>query len=156
MGGYSTIWLARSLPRDGELLTLEVEPRHAEVAAANIAHAGFADMVEVRTGPAADSLAALVREGARPFDFVFIDADKAGYPAYLEWALKLTWPGSLILADNMVRGGAVIEEDSKDAAVQGVRKFNQLLAGNERLAATAIQTVGAKGYDGFVLARVIA
>jgi predicted O-methyltransferase YrrM len=156
LGGYSTIWLARSLPRDGELLTLEVEPRHAEVAAANIAHAGFADMVEVRTGPAADSLAALVREGARPFDFVFIDADKAGYPAYLEWALKLTWPGSLILADNMVRGGAVIEEDSKDAAVQGVRKFNQLLAGNERLAATAIQTVGAKGYDGFVLARVIA
>ena len=156
LGGYSTIWLARSLPRGGELLTLEVEPRHAEVAAANIAHAGFADRVEVRIGSAADSLAAMVREGARPFDFVFIDADKAGYPAYLEWALKLTWPGSLILADNMVRGGAVIEEDSQDAAVQGVRKFNQLLAGNERLVATAIQTVGAKGYDGFVLARVLA
>ena len=156
LGGYSTIWLARSLPRGGELLSLEVEPRHAEVAAANIAHAGFAGMVEVRIGPAADSLAALVGEGARPFDFVFIDADKASYPAYLEWALKLTWPGSLILADNMVRGGAVIDEDSEDAAVQGVRKFNQLLAGNERLTATAIQTVGAKGYDGFVLARVIA
>jgi predicted O-methyltransferase YrrM len=156
LGGYSTIWLARALPRDGRLVTLEAEPRHAEVATANIADAGLADVVEVRQGPANDTLAALVNEGVRPFDFVFIDADKAGYPAYLEWALKLTWQGSLIVADNMVRGGAVVDADSSDEAVRGVRQFNEDVAKNERLAATAIQTVGAKGYDGFVLARVIA
>lgn len=156
LGGYSTIWLARALPRDGRLVTLEAEPHHAEVATANIADAGLADVVEVRQGPANDTLAALVNEGVRPFDFIFIDADKAGYPTYLEWALKLTWPGSLIVADNMVRGGAVVDADSSDEAVRGVRQFNEDVAKNERLAATAIQTVGAKGYDGFVLARVIA
>jgi predicted O-methyltransferase YrrM len=156
LGGYSTIWLARALPRDGSLVTLEAEARHAEVATANIADAGLAELVDVRLGPASDSLAALVNEGVRPFDFVFIDADKAGYPVYLEWALKLTWPGSLIVADNMVRGGAVVDAESSDEAVRGVRHFNEDVAKNDRLAATAIQTVGAKGYDGFVLARVIA
>jgi predicted O-methyltransferase YrrM len=156
LGGYSTIWMARALPQGGSLVTLEAEPHHAEVATANIADAGLADMVEVRQGPANDTLAALINEGVRPFDFVFIDADKAGYPIYLEWALKLTWPGSLIVADNMVRGGAVVDADSSDEAVRGVRQFNEDVAKNKRLVATAIQTVGAKGYDGFVLARVIA
>ena len=155
LGGYSTIWLARGLKDGGQVVTLEAEPRHAEVAGANIAKAGFADRVEIKLGQAADTLAAMVREGVRPFDLVFIDADKPGYPAYLELALKLTWPGSLILADNMVRGGAVADAASEDAAVQGARKFNEMLAGDKRLSATAIQTVGAKGYDGFVLARVV-
>jgi predicted O-methyltransferase YrrM len=154
LGGYSTIWLARGLPRDGSLVSLEAEPRHAEVAKSNIAQAGFGEMVEVKLAPAADSLAAMAQEGVRPFDLVFIDADKASYPAYLEWTLKLTWAGSLIIADNMVRGGKVVEADSEDEAVKGVRQFNQLLAKNNRLSATAIQTVGSKGYDGFVLARV--
>ncbi len=156
LGGYSSIWLARGLPRDGVLVTLESEPRHAEVATANIAKAGFSAVAEVVLGPALDSLAELVNKGVRPFDLIFIDADKPSYPAYLEWSLKLAWPGSLIIADNMVRGGAVIDADSTDAAVQGARQFNDLLAKSERLSATAIQTVGAKGYDGFVLARVIA
>jgi predicted O-methyltransferase YrrM len=156
LGGYSTIWLARALPQDGSLVTLESEARHAEIATANIADAGLAEVVEVRQGPANDSLAALVNEGVRPFDFVFIDADKAGYPAYLEWALKLTWPGSLIVADNMVRGGAVVDSESSDDAVRGVRQFNEDVAKNKHLSATAIQTVGAKGYDGFVLVRVTA
>jgi predicted O-methyltransferase YrrM len=154
LGGYSTIWLARGLPRDGSLVSLEAEPRHAEVAKSNIAQAGFGEMVEVKLAPAADSLAAMAQEGVRPFDLVFIDADKASYPAYLEWALKLTWAGSLIIADNMVRGGKVVEADSEDEAVKGVRQFNEMLAKTGRLSATAIQTVGSKGYDGFVLARV--
>jgi predicted O-methyltransferase YrrM len=154
LGGYSTIWLARGLPRDGSLVSLEAEPRHAEVAKSNIAQAGFGEMVEVKLAPAADSLAAMAQEGVRPFDLVFIDADKASYPAYLEWALKLTWAGSLIIADNMVRGGKVVEADSEDEAVKGVRQFNEMLAKTGRLSATAIQTAGSKGYDGFVLARV--
>jgi predicted O-methyltransferase YrrM len=156
LGGYSTIWLARGLPPDGVLVTLESEPHHAEIATANIASAGFAAMAEVVLGPALDSLTELVNKGVRPFDLIFIDADKPSYPAYLEWALKLAWPGTLIVADNMVRGGGVIDMDSSDPAVQGARQFNELLARNDRLSATAIQTVGAKGYDGFVLARVIA
>ena len=154
LGGYSTIWLARALPQDGVLITLESEPHHAEVASANIAHAGFSGVAQVRLGPAADSLEAMVKEGVRPFDFIFIDADKPSYPIYLEWAIKLAWPGCLIIADNMVRNGAVIDADSSDASVQGARKFNEALAKDERLTATAIQTVGTKGYDGFVLARV--
>jgi predicted O-methyltransferase YrrM len=156
LGGYSSIWLARGLPADGVLVTLESEPRHAEIATANIASAGFAAMAEVVLGPAVDSLAELVNKGVRPFDLIFIDADKPNYPAYLEWALKLAWPGSLIVADNMVRGGAVADAESSDPAVVGARQFNDLLAKNDRLSATAIQTVGAKGYDGFVLARVSA
>ena len=154
LGGYSTIWLARGLAPGGQVITLEAEPRHAEVAGANIAKAGFSDRIEIKLGPAADTLAAMVKEGARPFELVFIDADKPGYPTYLELALKLTWPGSLIVADNMVRGGAVADASSADPAVQGARKFTEMLANDKRLSATAIQTVGAKGYDGFVLARV--
>jgi predicted O-methyltransferase YrrM len=155
LGGYSSIWMARALPADGRLVTLEYEKLHAEVATKNIAMAGFADKVEVRQGAGAVSMAALVKEKAAPFDFVFIDADKPGYPEYLEWTLKLTRPGSLIIADNMVRQGKVADAQSRDAAVQGARKFNALVSKNPKLEATAVQTVGSKGYDGFVLARVI-
>jgi predicted O-methyltransferase YrrM len=155
LGGYSTIWMARALPADGMLVTLEYEKLHAEVAAKNIAMAGQGDKVQVRQGAGADSMAALVKEKSAPFDFVFIDADKPGYPAYLEWALKLTRPGSLIIADNMVRQGKVADTQSHDAAVQGARKLNALVSKNPKLEATAVQTVGSKGYDGFVLARVI-
>ena len=154
LGGYSTIWMARALPSDGALVTLEYELLHAKVASANIAMAGFSDKVQVRHGAAADSMAELVKEKTAPFDFVFIDADKLGYPAYLEWSLKLTRPGSLIVADNMVRNGKVADAQSRDAAVQGARKFNALVSKNPKLEATAVQTVGSKGYDGFVLARV--
>jgi len=155
LGGYSSIWMARALPADGRLITLEYEKLHAEVATKNIAMAGFADKVQVRQGAGADSMAALVKEKSAPFDFVFIDADKPGYPAYLEWALKLTRPGSLIVADNMVRQGKVADAKSRDERVQGARKFNALVSKNPKLEATAVQTVGSKGYDGFVLARVI-
>ncbi|HWF64076.1 MAG TPA: O-methyltransferase [Rhizomicrobium sp.] len=154
LGGYSTIWMARALPDDGVLVTLEYEPLHARAATANIAMAGFAGKVQVRQGAGANSMAALVKEKSAPFDFVFIDADKPGYPEYLQWALKLTRPGSLIVADNMVRQGKVADATSRDAAVQGARKFNALIAKNKKLEATAVQTVGGKGYDGFVLARV--
>jgi predicted O-methyltransferase YrrM len=155
LGGYSTIWLARALPSDGSLVTLEFEPRHAKVAQANIAHAGFSAQVEVRLGKAADSLAAMIAADEEAFDFVFIDADKQGYPAYLEVSLKLVRPGTIIVADNMVREGAVTDAKSRDAAVQGVRRFNEIVAREKRLCATAIQTVGEKGYDGFVMARVL-
>jgi len=155
LGGYSTIWMARGLSAGGKLITLEYEKLHAETATKNIAMAGQADKVEVRQGAGVTSMAALVQEKAKPFDFVFIDADKSGYPEYLNWALKLTRPGSVIVADNMVRQGKVTDAESRDAAVQGVRKFNALVAKNKNLEATAVQTVGAKGYDGFVLARVI-
>lgn len=155
LGGYSTIWMARALPADGRLVTLEYEKLHADVATKNIAMAGFADKVQVRQGAGADSMAALLKEKAAPFDFVFIDADKSGYPTYLEWVLKLTKPGSLIVADNMIRQGKVADAQSRDAAVQGARKFNALVSKNSKLEATAVQTVGSKGYDGFVLARVI-
>ena len=121
LGGYSTIWLARGLPKGGELVTLEAEPLHAETATANIALAGFAETVEIKLGPAADTLAAMVKEGVRPFDFIFIDADKPGYPAYLDLALKLSWPGSVIVADNMVRQGAVADAGSEDETVKAVR-----------------------------------
>jgi predicted O-methyltransferase YrrM len=155
LGGYSTIWLARALPPDGRLVTLEFEPRHAEVARANIAHAGFSAQVEVRLGKAADSLAAMIAAGEAPFDLVFLDADKQGYPAYLEASLKLIGQGGIIIADNMVRKGAVVDAQSGDASVRGVRQFNEIVARDKRLCATAIQTVGEKGYDGFVIARVL-
>lgn len=154
LGGYSAIWLARALPPDGKLITLEAAARHAEVAEANVARAGFAGLAEVWLGPAEDSLKALAAAGAEPFDFVFIDANKEGYPVYLEWALKLTRPGSLIVADNMVREGKVADAASRDAAVKGVRHLNELLAASGKADATAVQTVGVRGYDGFVLARV--
>ncbi|OFW53228.1 MAG: methyltransferase [Actinobacteria bacterium RBG_16_67_10] len=155
LAGYSSIWLARALPRDGRLITLERDPRHAQVARANLARAGLDALVEVRVGPAAESLAALVADGVEPFDMVFIDADKEGYPDYLEWSLRLSRPGTLIVADNVVRGGAIIDAASPDSRVQGIRRFNAALARDPRLAATIVQTVGAKGYDGMAFAVVL-
>jgi predicted O-methyltransferase YrrM len=131
LGGYSTIWLARALPPDGALVTLELDPKHA-----------------------LDSLSQLHKEGAKPFDFIFIDADKQTYPEYLDWSLRLSQPGTVIIADNVVREGAVIDADSKDQSVQGVRRFLEKISANSRLDATALQTVGTKGYDGFALAVV--
>ena len=156
LGGYSAIWLGRALPEGGRLITLESDPRHAEVARANIARAGLSEVVEQRLGPALETLPQIVAEGRGPFDLIFIDADKPGYPDYLGWALRLSRPGSLIVADNVVREGAVIDAASSDPNVQGVRRFNQLLAAEARVSATAIQTVGNKGYDGFAIALVIA
>jgi predicted O-methyltransferase YrrM len=153
LGGYSTIWLGRALPAGGRLITLEFDPKHAEVARANIARAGLAGKVEVRLGKALDTLPHLVSEA--PFDLVFIDADKTGYCDYLAWSLKLTRRGSVIVADNVVRKGAVTDPASPDSMVQGVRRFNQMLAAEPRVAATAIQTVGSKGYDGFAMAVVV-
>lgn len=149
LGGYSTIWLARALPSDGKLVTLEVDPKHAEVAVANIAHAGFADRVEMRVGNALETLPLLAKEGHSPFDFFFIDADKASIPAYFEWALRMSQTGSLIIVDNVVREGAVIDPESEDASVRGVRRLNEMLASEPRVTATVLQTVGIKGYDGF-------
>jgi predicted O-methyltransferase YrrM len=154
LGGYSTIWLARALPEGGRLITLEVSSRHAEVARRNIARAGVEDRVELRLGPAADALPKLESEGQGPFDFVFIDADKANIPLYFHWALRLTRPGSLIVVDNVVRNGDVIDAQSEDLNVLGVRRFLEILAAERRVSATAIQTVGSKGYDGFLLALV--
>jgi predicted O-methyltransferase YrrM len=156
LGGYSTIWLARALPQGGRLITLEANARHAEVARANLDRAGLSDVVEVRQGQALDSLARLEAEGLAPFDLIFIDADKPGYAGYFTWALKLSQPGSLIVADNVIRKGAVIEAASSDANVQGVRRFNERVAAEPRVSTTAVQTVGSKGYDGLVLALVIA
>jgi len=154
LGGYSTIWLARALPADGTLVTLEVNAKHAEVAAANLLRAGFSSVVDIRLGPAFDSLEKLVDEGAGPFDFIFIDADKANIPGYLEWSLKLSRLGTVIVVDNVVRDGAVVDPDSADANVQGVRALFARMAADSRLEATALQTVGSKGYDGFALAVV--
>ncbi len=155
LGGYSTIWLARALSDGGKLITLEANEKHAEVARKNIAHAGFAEKVEVRVGPALDTLPKLEREGAGPFDFVFLDADKPNNPAYFEWALKLTRKGSVIVADNVVRWGAITDDKSSDPNVRGVRHFLEVVAREKRVSATAIQTVGAKGHDGFALAVVL-
>jgi len=155
LGGYSTIWLARALPDGGKLVTLEFEPKHAEVARRNMTRAGLDGKVELRIGPANESMAALGRESSVPFDFIFIDANKEGYPEYLLLAMKLARVGSLIVADNVIRKGEVIDPNSRDERVQGVRKFNDLVAAEPRLSATAIQTVGSKGYDGFTIALVI-
>ncbi|MER7731946.1 O-methyltransferase [Streptomyces erythrochromogenes] len=152
LGGYSTIWLARALPEGGRLVTLEVDERCADTAAANIARAGLADRVEIRRGRAVDLLPGLT--GLAPFDLVFIDADKPSNPEYLEWALRLTRPGSIIIGDNVVRDGAVVDPASTDPRVRGVRRFTELIAEHPRLSATALQTVGGKGYDGFVMALV--
>lgn len=154
LGGYSTIWLARALPVGGRLVTLEADPRHATVARSNIDRAGLKDVVEVRLGPALDTLPRLEAAGHGPFDLVFIDADKPNNPAYLRWALRLTRPGSLIVVDNVVRRGAVADKDSTDAAVQGIRGLYDTIAAEPKLSATALQTVGVKGYDGFLLALV--
>lgn len=159
LGGYSTIWLARALPAGGRLVTLEAEPRYAEVARVSIARAGFGDVVEIRVGPALETLPELEAEGAGPFDLIFIDADKGNYPGYFSWALKLSRPGTLIIGDNVVRDGAILDPDADDPSggnetIKGVRRFYEMLAAEPRVSATAIQTVGDKGYDGFVLALV--
>jgi predicted O-methyltransferase YrrM len=155
LAGYSTIWLGRALSEGGKLITLEYDPKHAEVARRNIARAGLEKKVEVRIGSAIDSLPKLEAEGfAKKFDLVFIDADKQGYTEYLDWSLRLTHPGSLIIADNVVRKGEVINADSKDEFVQGIRRFNDALSKEKRVDATAIQVVGAKGYDGLAFAVV--
>ncbi|MEU1625548.1 O-methyltransferase [Streptomyces sp. NPDC020096] len=156
LGGYSTVWLARALPAGGRLVTLEADEGYAAVAAANIARAGLKHVVDIRIGKALETLPLLADEDAAPFDLVFIDADKPSNPDYLEWALKLTRPGSIIVADNVVRDGAVTDQASADPRVQGVRRFTELIAENPRLTATAVQTVGSKGYDGFILSIVTA
>ena len=155
LGGYSTICLARALPVGGRLVTLEVDAIHAEVARSNVARAGFADVVEIRVGPALETLAQMQQEGAEPFDMIFIDADKPNNPAYLGWALKFSRRGSLILCDNVVRDGAVADAGSTDPMVQGARRLFEMLGAEPRLSATALQTVGIKGYDGFAMALVI-
>ncbi|CAM5285960.1 O-methyltransferase [Streptomyces griseorubiginosus] len=155
LGGYSTIWLARALPADGRLVSLEYDPKNAEVARRNLARAGLDKLVEIRVGAALDSLPLLADENPPPFDLVFIDADKANNPHYVEWALKLTGAGSLIVVDNVVRGGRVADPDNPAPDVQGTRAALELIGAHPRLSATAIQTVGTKGYDGFALARVL-
>src|SRR5215212_9775189 len=142
LGGYSTIWLARALPADGRLITLEADPKHAAVARGNIERAGLAHIIELRLGPALETLPRIVAEGLGPFDLIFIDADKPSNPDYLAWALKLSRRGGLILVDNVVRNGAVIDAGSGDPNIQGVRRFNDLLAAEPRVSATEIQTVG--------------
>jgi predicted O-methyltransferase YrrM len=154
LGGYSTIWLARALPGGGRLITLEVDSRHAAIARANFARAGLADTIELRLGPALETLPQIVSEGRDPFDLIFIDADKVSIPEYFSWSLRLARVGSLIVVDNVVRKGAVIDADSRDENVRGVRRFNDMLARESRVSATTIQTVGSKGYDGMTLALV--
>ncbi|MFE9423785.1 O-methyltransferase [Kitasatospora sp. NPDC006697] len=154
LGGYSAIWMGRALPADGRLISLELSPAHAAVARANLHEAGLERVAEVRTGRASDSLAELVDDGAEPFDLVFIDADKPSIPEYLEWSVKLTRPGSLIVVDNVVRGGKIADAESDDPSVVGIRRMHRAVAADPRLEATAVQTVGAKGYDGFTLIRV--
>ena len=154
LGGYSTIWLARALPNDGQLISLERNAKHADVARRNVVRAGLSDKVEIRTGAALETLPKLEAEGLGPFDFVFIDADKTNNAAYLEWALRLSRPGTAIVVDNVVREGKVIDAASGDPDVVGVRRMFELMAREPRLSATAIQTVGAKGWDGFALAIV--
>jgi predicted O-methyltransferase YrrM len=154
LGGYSTIWLARALPADGRLVTLEFDAKHADVARANFARAGLEKVIDLRVGAALDTLPQLVQEGAGPFDLIFIDADKDNYPGYFEWSLRLARRGTLIIADNVVRKGAVIEPDHEDVRVQGVRKFLAMVAAEPRVSATTIQTVGSKGYDGFAMVLV--
>ncbi len=154
LGGYSTIWLARALPAGGKVVTLEADPKHADVARANIARAQLSKVVDVRLGRALDTLPQIAREGHGPFDLFFIDADKANIPEYFKWALDLSRPGSVIIVDNVIRGGAVLNAASADPNVQGVRRFNELVAAERRVSATAVQTVGIKGYDGFAIAIV--
>jgi predicted O-methyltransferase YrrM len=155
LGGYSTIWLARALPADGALVTLELDPKHAAVARENIARAGLGSIVDLRIGPAADSLATLVDEGAGPFDFIFIDADKPSNSTYLQWALRLARVGSVIVVDNVVRDGAIVQAAHPDPSVQGTRQFIETLSAEPRVEATLIQTVGSKGYDGFAMCLVV-
>ncbi len=154
LGGYSAIWLARALPPDGRLVTLELEPKHAAVAAANLARAGLAARVDVRVGPALDTLAALAAEGAEPFDLVFVDADKAAMPEYFDRALRLAAPGAVLLFDNVVRAGGLLDDPASNASVAGVRRLHERLAAEPRVTGTTLQTVGIKGWDGLTIATV--
>jgi len=154
LGGYSTIWLARGMSPGGHLITLEVDPSNAAVAQRNLSSAGLQEVVEVKVGNALETLPRLAADRHGPFDLIFIDADKQNIPAYFEWALKLSRPGTVIVVDNVVRDGAVIDADSSDESVQGVRRFIEQVAANRRVSGTAIQTVGIKGYDGFAIVRV--
>jgi predicted O-methyltransferase YrrM len=154
LGGYSTIWLARGLPADGRIVTLELEPHHARVARSNFERAGVSDKIDVRVGPALQSLAALADENVGPFYLIFIDADKPNNPNYLSWAMRLARAGTVIVCDNVIRDGAVLNEDGRDANVEGARAAFSFIGGDKRLDGTAIQTVGAKGYDGFAIAIV--
>jgi predicted O-methyltransferase YrrM len=156
LAGFSTIWLARALPKTGRLITLEYEEKHAKIARENLARAGLAKITEVIVGRALDTLPKLHAENRGPFDLIFIDADKPSNPEYFAWSLKLSRPGSLIIVDNVIRDGHVIDAASRDAAVQGVRRLNEIMAKEKRITATALQTVGSKGYDGFAVALVIA
>jgi predicted O-methyltransferase YrrM len=154
LGGYSTIWLARALPPGGKVITLELERKHADVALGNFARAGVADRIDVRVGRALDTLPQLAAAQPGPFDFVFIDADKASIPEYFDWSLKLTRSGSVIVVDNVVRKGALADPENKDPSVIGVRRFHEIVAAEPRVSATTVQTVGSKGYDGFTFILV--
>jgi predicted O-methyltransferase YrrM len=156
LAGYSTIWLARGLPSGGKLITLESEPAHAEVARACFTQAGLSGIIDLRLGPALETLPQLAAEGSGPFDLIFIDADKPSYPDYFRWGLRLSHRGSIMIIDNVVRDGTVIDAGSDDPRVQGVRRLNELLAAEPRVSATTIQTVGSKGYDGFTMVLVTA
>lgn len=155
LAGYSAIWLARALPQGGRLVTLEVDAKHARVARENIGRAQLADIVDIHEGRAIETLERMVAAAVDPFDLIFVDADKPSYPLYLPLAVDLSRPGTLIIADNIVRKGAVVDPDSSDERVRGVRHYNELVARHPRLDATLLQTVGVKGYDGFTLARVV-
>jgi predicted O-methyltransferase YrrM len=155
LGGYSTIWLARALDDKGRLVTVESNPKHAEVAGGNLAFAGLSDRVELRVGAALEVLPQLAQQGRGPFDLIFIDANKSDMPEYFDWALQLSRPGSLIIADNVIRDGKVVDAASTDADIQGVRRFNERMASEKRVSATELQTVGSKGYDGFALVLVV-
>jgi predicted O-methyltransferase YrrM len=154
LGGYSTIWMARALPPTGRLVTLELDPKHAAVAAANIERAGLSSLVDLRVGPALESLARLHADKPTPFDLIFLDADKPNNPAYLEWAIQLSRPGTIIIGDNVIRDGAILDPNDPDPRVTGTRTFLERLGSHPRLEATALQTVGSKGYDGFAIAIV--
>ncbi len=155
LGGYSTIWLARALPPGGRLITLEIDPKRAEVARSNVANAGLAERVDIRVGPAIETLPKIAAEKSGPFDLVFIDADKPSIPDYFTWSMKMSRPGTVIIVDNVVREGAVIYEASEDASVIGVRRLNDMVADDPRVSVTVVQTVGTKGYDGFLIAVVL-
>jgi predicted O-methyltransferase YrrM len=154
LGGYSSIWIARGLAERGRLITLEANPKHAEVAQANFERAGFDDRIELRLGPASETMRAMQADGTKPFDLIFIDADKVGYPDYLSQSIALSRPGTVIIADNVVRDGEVANPHSTDESVRGIQVFNRALAAEPRVTATILQTVGIKGYDGFAIARV--
>jgi caffeoyl-CoA O-methyltransferase len=154
LGGYSTIWLARALPSNGHLVTLELDPRHAAVAKENIVHAGLDSIVDIRIGKALDVLPLVAAEGIAPFDMIFIDADKPPYAEYFQWALRLSRPGTLIVADNVIREGKVLDPNSPDPMVSGAQRFNKMLSANTAVTATIIQTVGAKEHDGMAIAIV--